>query len=159
MNIRTIKLDELNPAVYNPRIVRDAEFDGLVASLKRYGQTENLIANKDMTLISGHQRYEAMQYLEWTEAVVNIVDLTKFQEKQLNLVMNNPNIQGKFDDLKVAEILEELKLEEGYIELRLDKLEPLDLSDKKKKRQLLTCPECQFMGEIGDYRRTYEDKY
>lgn len=158
MNIQTIPLEDLNPAIYNPRIERDAEFDGLCTSLRKYGQTENLIANKDMTLISGHQRYEAMKFLKWSEAVVNVVDLTKKQEKQLNLVMNNPNIQGRFDDEKLADILDELKMEEGYAELRLDKLEPLDMTDKRKKRQLLTCPECQYQGEIGDYKRIYEDK-
>lgn len=129
MNLETIKLSELNPATYNPRTITEEEFEGLVKSLQTFGQQENLIVNKDRTIISGHQRYEAMKRLEWTEAVCNVVDLDKHQEKKLNVIMNSPAISGKYDDLKLAEILEELKLDDDYESLRLDKLEPLDLSE------------------------------
>lgn len=158
MNIKVLDLDKLNPAIYNPRVLKDNEFEGLVSSLKVFGQQENLIVNKDMTIISGHQRFEAMKFLGWTKADCNVVDLNKLQEKKLNVTMNNKHISGSWDDLKLAEILEELKFEEDYETLNLQKLEPLDLSEKRKKRQLLTCPECQFEGEMSDYKRKYEDK-
>lgn len=159
MNLKTLKLDDINPADYNPRVITDEEFNGLVQSLKTFGQQENLIVNKDMTLISGHQRLEAMKFLNWTEAMCNVVDLNKHQEKKLNITMNNKAIAGKWDDLKLAEILEELKLDEDYEPLRLNKLEPLDLSDNKdKKRKLMTCPECQFEGEETDFKHKYEEK-
>ena len=63
MKLETIKLSELNPAEYNPRTITAEEFEGLKESLKTFGQQENLIVNKDMTIISGHQRYEAMKAL------------------------------------------------------------------------------------------------
>ena len=81
-----------------------------------------------MTLISGHQRYEAMKNLGWSEATCNVVDLGKHQEKKLNVLMNSQAISGQYDDLKLAEILEELKLDDDYESLRLNVLEPLDLS-------------------------------
>jgi ParB-like chromosome segregation protein Spo0J len=159
MNLQTLNLDDINPADYNPRIITDEEFNGLVESLKTFGQQENLIVNKDMTLISGHQRLEAMKYLGWTQATCNIVKLNKTQEKKLNLTMNNKAIAGKWDDLKLAELLEELKFEDDYEPLRLNKLEPLDLSDKtEKKRKLITCPECSFEGEETDFKHKYEEK-
>lgn len=157
MNIKTLKLEDLNPAVYNPRIIHDKQFEGLVESLKTFGQQENLIVNKDMTIISGHQRYEAMKYLNWTEAECNVVDLNKTQEKKLNVTMNNKHITGEWDDVKLEEILEKLKFEDDYEPLQLHKLEPLDLSKPPKKRQLLTCPECQFEAEINDFKRRYEE--
>lgn len=129
MKLETIKLTELNPAEYNPREISKDEFEGLKESLKTFGQQENLIVNKDMTIISGHQRYEAMKALDWEVAVCNVVDLDKHQEKKLNVMMNSTAISGKYDDLKLAEILEELKLDDDYESLRLDVLEPLDLSD------------------------------
>lgn len=129
MRLETLKLDSLNPAKYNPRTITTDEFNGLCESLKTFGQQENLIVNKDMTIISGHQRFEAMKYLGWTEAVCNVVDLDKKHEKKLNVLMNSQAISGKYDDLKLSEILEELKLDDDYESLRLDKLEPLDLSD------------------------------
>lgn len=128
MNITTITLTKLNPAEYNPRSITKDEFAGLKNSLETYGQQENLIVNKDMTLISGHQRMNAMLALGWTEAVCNVVDLDKHQEKKLNVIMNSQAIAGKFDELKLAEILEELKLDDNYESLRLNELEPLDLS-------------------------------
>lgn len=129
MKLETLKLSELNPAEYNPRTITKEEFAGLIESLKTFGQQENLIVNKDMTIISGHQRYQAMKKLGWTEAVCNMVDLDKHAEKKLNVIMNSTAISGKYDDLKLSEILEELKLDDDYEALRLDKLEPLDLSD------------------------------
>ena len=130
MNIQIISLDKLNPAEYNPRTITDDEFNGLVESLKTFGQQENLIVNKDMTIISGHQRYEAMKFLNWTEATCNVVDLDKHQEKKLNVTINNHKIQGKFDQLKLDEILLELSIDEDYNKLNLNELEGLDLSDK-----------------------------
>jgi len=129
MKLETLQLNKLNPAEYNPRTITKDEFEGLKTSLKTFGQQENLIVNKDMTIISGHQRYNAMKALGWTEAVCNLVDLDKHEEKKLNVIMNSTAISGKYDDLKLSEILEELKLDDDYESLRLNALEPLDLSD------------------------------
>lgn len=129
MNIATIPISKLNPAEYNPRVITKDEFSGLVESLKTFGQQENLIVNKDMTVISGHQRLEAMKSLGWDEAVCNVVDLDKHAEKKLNVIMNSHAISGKYDDILLGEILEELKLDDDYSSLRLDKLESLDLSE------------------------------
>lgn len=152
MNLKTISLDKLNPAEYNPRTITDDEFNGLVESLKTFGQQENLIVNKDMTIISGHQRYEAMKFLNWTEAVCNVVDLDKHAEKKLNVIMNSDKISGKYDELKLAEILEELKLDDDYESLRLDKLEPLDLSDVEVEEdeapEVSSEPPVSKLGEI-----------
>lgn len=130
MNIQQIALDKINPAEYNPRTITADEFAGLKTSLETFGQQENLIVNKDMTLISGHQRLEAMKALGWKEATCNVVDLDKHQEKKLNVIMNSTAISGKYDDLKLSEILEELKLDDNYESLRLNALEPLDLSEQ-----------------------------
>lgn len=129
MNIATIPISKLNPAEYNPRVITKDEFSGLVESLKTFGQQENLIVNKDMTVISGHQRLEAMKALGWEEAVCNVVDLDKHAEKKLNVIMNSHAISGKYDDILLGEILEELKLDDDYEALRLNELEPLDFSD------------------------------
>lgn len=128
MNLQTLKLSDLNPAPYNPRTMTEEEFNGLKKSLDTFGQQENLIVNKDMTVISGHMRLQSMLALGWTEATCNLVDLDKHQERKLNVIMNSPAISGKWDDIKLAEILEEMRLDDDYSELRLDKLEPLDLS-------------------------------
>lgn len=152
MKLETIKLSELNPAEYNPRTITKEEFEGLKKSLETFGQQENLIVNKDMTVISGHQRLQAMKALGWTEAICNLVDLDKHQEKKLNVIMNSTAISGKYDDLKLSEILEELKLDDDYESLRLDKLEPLDLSDieveEDEAPEVSSEPPVSKLGEI-----------
>lgn len=149
MNIQTINLDKLNPAEYNPRTITDDEFNGLVESLKTFGQQENLIVNKDMTIISGHQRFEAMKALGWTEAVCNMVDLDKHQEKKLNVIMNSTAISGKYDDLKLSEILLELANDDDYESLRLDALEPLDLSNERIDEDDVPELESEPISELG----------
>jgi ParB-like chromosome segregation protein Spo0J len=156
MNIQTLKLDDIKPALYNPRIMTDQEFDGLVQSLKTFGQQENLIVNKNMTLISGHQRLEAMKFLGWKEAECNVVDLNPVQEKKLNLTMNNQAISGKWDELKLSELLEELKLDADYAPLRLDQLEPLDLSEKDEEPASCKCPECGHEDEASKFKVKHE---
>lgn len=152
MNITTIALSKLNPAEYNPRTITKDEFEGLKQSLTTFGQQENLIVNKDMTIISGHQRYQAMTALGWEEAVCNLVDLDKHQEKKLNVIMNSTAISGKYDDLKLAEILEELKLDEDYEALRLNVLEPLDLSptevEEDEAPEVSQDPPISKLGEV-----------
>jgi ParB-like chromosome segregation protein Spo0J len=128
MKVEQIDLKKLKGAEYNPRIITVDELTGLMKSLTTFGQTENLIVNKDMTLISGHQRMEAMKKLGWDSAWCYVVDLDKKLEKKLNVIMNSQAISGKWDDNKLAEILFELKDDEDYEALRLNELEPLDLS-------------------------------
>lgn len=152
MNIETIQLTNINPAEYNPRIITKDEFEGLKTSLQTFGQQENLIVNKDMTLISGHQRLQAMLALGWTDAVCNVVDLDKHEEKKLNVLMNSQAISGQWDDLKLAEILEELKLDDNYESLRLNELEPLDLSptevEEDEPPEVSQEPPVSKLGEI-----------
>jgi len=152
MNISSITLSSINPAEYNPRVITKDEFEGLKQSLTTFGQQENLIVNKDMTLISGHQRLQAMLALGWTEATCNVVDLDKHEEKKLNVIMNSQAIAGKFDELKLAEILEELKLDDNYEALRLNKLEPLDLSldgiEEDEPPEISQDPPVSRLGEI-----------
>lgn len=152
MNITTLQLNTINPAEYNPRSITKDEFEGLKTSLQTFGQQENLIVNKDMTLISGHQRLQAMLALGWTDAVCNVVDLDKHEEKKLNVLMNSQAISGQWDDLKLAEILEELKLDDNYESLRLNKLEPLDLSldgiEEDDAPELSDEPAISKLGEI-----------
>jgi len=152
MKLETLQLSKLNPAEYNPRTITKDEFEGLKTSLKTFGQQENLIVNKDMTIISGHQRYNAMKALGWTEAVCNLVDLDKHEEKKLNVIMNSTAISGKYDDLMLSEILEELKLDDDYESLRLNELEPLDLSptevEEDEAPEVSQEPPVSKLGEI-----------
>lgn len=127
MHVEMVNLADIKPAKYNPRTITDEELSGLMESLTTFGQVENLILNKDGTLISGHQRFTAMTELGWSEAAALRLDVDEVTEKKLNVTMNNQAISGSWDMVKLGQILEDLKTEADYEELRLNKLEPLDI--------------------------------
>lgn len=151
---KKVNIDTLIPADYNPRVISKDEFEGLKASLDTYGLLDDIVWNKRTgNIVGGHQRVEALKVLGYTEATIKEVDLDLKEEKKLNSTLNNLHIQGKYDDLKLAEILEELKLDDDYESLRLNKLEPLDLSNTSKEidvndllddSKTVICPKCNF---------------
>lgn len=157
---KIVKTDSLKPADYNPRTISKDEFEGLKNSLDGFGLLDDIVINtRTGHIVSGHQRYEAAKALGEAEVTIKEIDVDLKTEQKINVLMNSPAIQGKFDDLKLSEILETLKLDDDYESLRLDKLEPLDLSDfddinstqdreASDKTQSVTCPECGHGFEV-----------
>jgi DNA modification methylase len=135
MQIVEIEIKKLKPAEYNPRTISTKEFNGLKKSLGIFGFVDPAIVNKDMTIIGGHRRLDAWKSLGNDTAPCVVVDLNKKQEKKLNVLLNSPKIAGKYDDLKLSELLEEMKLDDDYLALNLDELEPLDLSSEVEVKE------------------------
>src|SRR5438309_1999268 len=103
--IKEIKIKDIKPAEYNPREITKEALDGLKASILQFGIVENLVVNKDMTLISGHQRLKAAKEIGYKTVPCFVVDVDKTAEKLMNLSMNNPNIQGSFNNDQLATML------------------------------------------------------
>ena len=104
----------MRPAEYNPRkrlCPGDEEYERLKRSIETFGYVDPIIINADGTVIGGHQRLFVLQDLGYTEADVAVVDLSKQDEKALNIALNK--ISGEWDEEKLAEIFAELNLE-GY---------------------------------------------
>lgn len=120
--VKSIAIAKLKPAKYNPRNIDSASLEGLVNSVRDFGQRENLIVNKDMTVISGHMRLRALKKLGYTSAMCDVVELSKDDEKKLNLIMNSPKLQGEFDVLKVDDLLKQLRLHKDLDVYRLPEL-------------------------------------
>jgi len=122
MRIETKKISELNPAKYNPREISDESLKGLKASLQRFGCVEPIIWNeKTGNVVGGHQR---LKVIDTEETEVVVVDLDEIEEKALNVALNNPEIQGKWNYEKLGILLPELKIEfPEYDNLKLDELE------------------------------------
>ena len=113
-NIKTqiFKLNELNPAKYNPRKQLkpgDEEFEKLKNSIKNFGYVELIVVNiaNNNTVISGHQRLSVLKYLGETEAECVVVELNEEDEKALNIAMNK--VGGSWDEKLLADLLAELK--------------------------------------------------
>ncbi len=110
MNIRTVPVEQINPAPYNPRQdlqPGDPAYEQLKRSLLTFGPVEPLVWNqRSGTLVGGHQRLKVLRELGHQDVEVVVVDLPLDKEKALNLALNK--IQGAWDDDKLATLLEEL---------------------------------------------------
>lgn len=111
------RIDELNPAEYNPRKrlkPGDAEYESLKRSIEVFGYVDPIIINADGTVIGGHQRLNVLFDLGYSEADVAVVDLSKNDEKALNIALNK--IAGEWDTEKLAALLSELNVEGYFME-------------------------------------------
>ena len=109
MNIEKRKIEDLIPAEYNPRKQLkpgDAEYEKIKNSLLHFGYVDPIIINNDGTIIGGHQRATVMKDLGHTEVECVVVDLSKEDEKALNIALNK--ISGEWDMEKLGVLLDEL---------------------------------------------------
>jgi ParB-like chromosome segregation protein Spo0J len=99
MVIEKIKISDLKPTRYNPRInlkPKDPEYEKLNRSIETFGYSELIVWNKRTgNIVSGHQRLKVLIELGYTEIECNIIDESEEREKALNGVMNK--IGGKWD--------------------------------------------------------------
>ena len=105
-------LSDLHPAEYNPRKTlrpSDPEFRSIERSLREFGYVDPIIINADGTIIGGHQRHTVLQALGETEADVIVLDLSKRDEKALNIALNK--IGGSWDMDLLREALADLNVQ------------------------------------------------
>jgi len=110
MQIEKIKIEDINPAPYNPRIdlkPGDPEYENLKLSITEFGYIDPLIWNKQTgNLVGGHQRYKILREKGYHVVQVSVVDLPLEREKALNIALNK--ISGGWDDKKLQLLLSEL---------------------------------------------------
>jgi ParB-like chromosome segregation protein Spo0J len=155
--LKRVKLKDLNPAKYNPNEMDITERRLLKQSLEHYGYIENIVVNKDYTIIDGHHRVEELIEAGTLEEDVVVLDLSKDEEKALNLALRR--IKGKADPELELKIIEDLTLKGFDVELAgftseslqelavgLDFGEIPDPEDHEKipekKPKTITCPHC-----------------
>ena len=131
MVIRKFKLDELNPAKYNPRKKLkpgDPEFQKLENSIKNFGYVELIVVNvaNNNTVISGHQRLSVLRHMGETEVECVVVELGENEEKALNIAMNK--VAGAWDEQLLADLIRDLDKAQfntdltGFDRAEIDKL-------------------------------------
>ena len=110
MRIKTIAIQEINPAPYNPRIdlkPGNPEYERLKRSVDEFGCVEPLVWNeRSGNLVGGHQRFKVLVARGDQETDVSVVDLPPEKEKALNIALNK--ISGDWDPRKLAQLLDEL---------------------------------------------------
>lgn len=130
METRVVKLADIKPAPYNPRVQlteKDQEYKSLDASIAESGLVLPLIVNlRDNCLVGGHQRLSVLLAAGETETNAVVVDLDEAQAKALCIALNK--LDGEWDYGKLADILQELIAEgenliaTGFTERDIDDL-------------------------------------
>ncbi len=95
MKIELIKINKLKPASYNPRQMSSKQYNDLKKSIEKFDLVDPIIINKDYTVIGGHQRLRICKELNYKDVDCVILDLSKEQEKELNIRLNKNT--GDFD--------------------------------------------------------------
>lgn len=132
--MQRVKLKELNPPKYNPNEMSESKRKLLKQSLEHYGYIENIVVNKDLTIIDGHHRVDELLNSGIEEEDVVVLDLSKDEEKALNLALRR--IKGEADPKLELELVEELSLEGFDLELAgFDELELKTLDEIKQEKQ------------------------
>jgi ParB-like chromosome segregation protein Spo0J len=112
VEIRYLPLHKLKEAPYNPRRVlpeTSPVYQRLRQSLLRFGLVEPLIWNETTGhIVGGHFRLRILRELGVDVVPVSVVRLTPEQEKALNIVLNNPQVQSRFDPKRLVAVLREL---------------------------------------------------
>ena len=156
MDIQTLEIDSINPAVYNPRKdlqPGDPEYDKLKKSILEFDMVEPLVWNKRTgNLVGGHQRLKILKELGIDKVEVSVVDLSQVKEKALNIALNK--IQGEWDIPMLKDLLQELDTGEldmeitGFdlkeIEDLMTQFNPVDEETQPRldEKAKVTCPEC-----------------
>lgn len=111
MQWKTLSVDALRPAAYNPRKklkAGDKEYEKINNSILEFGYVEPIIVNYDMTVIGGHQRLTVLKDLGYTEVQcveVHIEDENKV--KALNIALNK--ITGAWNEQLLADLIVDLQ--------------------------------------------------
>lgn len=126
---RTVQLDDLKPAPYNPRRIDRGAAAGLRASLDRWGVLEPIVWNERTGhVVGGHQRLDQLRALGAKETTVVVVDLDESEERAANVSLNNPGIAGEFTE-GLPDLLGDIREtigDDAFAALKLDGLEGLD---------------------------------
>ncbi len=155
--LQRVKLKDLNPAKYNPNEMDVSKRRLLKQSLEHYGYIENIVVNKDLTIIDGHHRVEELIGQDVEEEDVVILDLSKDEEKALNLALRR--IKGEADPKLELELIEGLSLKgfdlelAGFDDVELEGLKQVyDLPESEPEFdetiaddiETLKCPKCGY---------------
>ena len=156
MKIEQVKISELKPATYNPRKLTDKQKVDITLSLQKFGFVDPIIVNKDNTIIGGHQRLKCWEAMGNDTAPVFYVDLSKEDEKELNIRLNKNS--GEWDwDLLASEFdvgdLKDWGFEDVDFDGKIEILEPEAVDDNFEiPDEIKTDIVLGDLFEIGEHR-------
>lgn len=97
---KRISIAALKPASYNPRRSTEKQFSDVEKSLEKFNLADPIVVNRDMTIIGGHLRIQALKKRDpkmMVDVRVPIRQLNPKEEKELNLRLNKNVGEWNFD--------------------------------------------------------------
>lgn len=146
-----LRIADLKAASYNARMITDWRMRKLMRSIETNGFLDPIVVNKDMTIIGGHQRIEAMKNIGEEFVMGIVLDLDKKAERDLNIQLNRVFAEDDEEMLAelVADMTEAERLRAGLDENECKKMlneamETIDLSGADVPQETLDekCPAC-----------------
>lgn len=135
LEIRPIRLTELQPHARNPRIHPRRQVAQIARSIETFGFVVPVLVDACGNVIAGHGRIAAAKLLGWNEVpTISLDHLTEAQARAFMLTDNRLTENSIWDDRVLAEHLKELSLleldfslevtgfEMGEIDLRIEGL-------------------------------------
>lgn len=114
-----VKRSEIQLSSYNPRTISEEGKKELKRSIKRYGVVGGIVVNRATgnTIVGGHQKVKILDEIygfpaKDYELKVEFVDLDEKTEKQLNIILNNPNVGGDWDYDRLRELMPDIDYKE-----------------------------------------------
>ena len=103
-----VRIDKLQPHHKNPRH-NDHAVDGIANSIKRFGFTSPIIANKDGTILAGHTRWKSALKLNLETVPVVYVDLSPVDAELLMIADNKLGEKADWNTDQLSQLLTGLK--------------------------------------------------
>jgi DNA modification methylase len=133
MEIQRMKLADLTPAKYHPRVKQcsgDTTYDALTRSMQQFGYIEPIIWNRQTgNIVGGHNKRNVLLSMGIQEDDVSIVDLPLEKEKLLNVALNKIGSDPALWDLpRLKDLIiefEDLNLDvelTGFDKIEIEKL-------------------------------------
>jgi hypothetical protein len=114
---RQISREQITNAPYNPRQITDEAKGKLREAIRRVGLVQPIVWNsRTGNIVGGHQRISQIDALEGNRKyvlTVAAIDVDDVREKELNILLNNPETQGDWELDKLKQLLDTEGLDLG----------------------------------------------
>lgn len=119
MKVQELPIESLIKNPNNPRVIKDAKFKKLVKSLQEFPEMlkiRPIVTNKDMIILGGNQRYEAMKAAGIKTAPVIVADNLSEDQQREFIIKDNVGY-GEWDWELLANEWDEDQLDEWGLDI------------------------------------------
>jgi site-specific DNA-methyltransferase (adenine-specific) len=94
---QTVPIEDIKPYWRNPRRIPAEAVEAVATSIKEYGYQQPIVVDKDMVVIVGHTRLQALKKLGVAEIPVYVSDLPEAKAKEYRLIDNRTGEMTTWD--------------------------------------------------------------